>query len=420
MSLAGEARPDFELRPRAVSSYLGAAGWTLAEVAPGSEFWELHETPGRPVRLMLPLDQTYADYARRLHEAIRRLCVVYDWNLDQLATHVAAARSDFMYVRADQASPDGTIPLRQAESLLGGADNLLFFAACSAINPRSEHLGRRPDAAREFVEQDVRMGHTQRGSFVITILTRLDAADELPSYEIADTESSAPESRSSPVSGPEQPSTDTTSPAAESSQITGSAPSQTRLVRIAPFQRRVMSTLAQGLRSARALSLAADQASVEEAIDNGLSANLVSALESMTQHTGLRSLDITFSWAAAEPSPHPAIDTVSVDRNMIPVLPDLRERLRQRPPLPTRVTILGQVTRLERGEGDDIGTVTVTGVTGRSTQRQVRITLTGKAYNDAIRAHRARIPVSATGTLSKHRNAFWLEGPDLQFDAVAP
>ncbi len=383
---------DIDMSPRAIGRYLGSSGWSVVNDTPAFQLWEAPDHLGN---LLLPLDATYVDYATRMNEALSQLCSIHDWDAMQLATHVAGARSDFLYIRADQYSPDGSIPLSQAEALLSGASRMLYAAACSAVRPRANFSGRRPDVAREFFNE-VRMGHTQRGSFVITILTRLGASDAGPS---ADGEDSAS------AGGPTDLDT------SNAPQLDADGHSQTSAV--VPFERQVMATLATGVAAARSLALGSHDGTLEDAIERGVSSELVSAIEAMTDYQGLRSLDLSFDWAPSEQSSIPDVDSViRIDRDVLPGLPELAERLARKSPTPEpNAQVFGRVTRLERGVEDDEGTVTIHGtMDGVSGARTVRIAVTGKLYNAAIRAHRNRTPVVAEGTLTRQSNGWWLTG----------
>jgi hypothetical protein len=247
------------------------------------------------------------------------------------------------------------------------------------------------------------MGHTQHGSFVITILTRLGEEEIV---EINDRD-------------PEKSSDDVFTAASRDHDQAHNVDraTSTDQIRIPPFERRVMRTLAHGLESAREMALHTGSQTMDDAVNRGLSANMVDALDIMTSgFDGLRSLDLSFAWAIAEQSAAPSVEEVKVDRTVIPELGSLRERLERRPPGPDTATAYGQVTRLERGHDEESGTVTISGVVGE-VRRTVRIELSGKRYNDAIRAHRTRTTVTATGILTKRGNANWLVG-DVSFSEL--
>jgi hypothetical protein len=44
-------------------------------------------------------------------------------------------------------------PLKQAENLLNGAHRLLYAAACAAVQPKPNFVGRKPKAAGQFLDE---------------------------------------------------------------------------------------------------------------------------------------------------------------------------------------------------------------------------------------------------------------------------
>ena len=117
---------------------------------------------------MLPLDSTCVDYSDRLEEALRRLCEVNDWSIEQLASGVLQSRSDLLLIRADQTTSNESMPIRQVQKLLSGSVDMLVLAARATIAPKAYCCGGFPDLARDFLDHDLRMGHARRGSFVLT------------------------------------------------------------------------------------------------------------------------------------------------------------------------------------------------------------------------------------------------------------
>jgi hypothetical protein len=407
---------DVTLAPQSVAAYLGATGWSLSNINPGSQIWELQEGSTLQARLLLPLDPTYLDFGPRFDEALQKISRVYDWDGQRLIASILGARSDFLYIRADQVAVDGSIPLKQAEAMLTGAHALLLNAASSAVSPRPHYKGRRPGSATDFVNDDVRMGHTQRGSFIITILTRLDE-EEI----VSDPTEGLSVDRSEPLvdysdSGEIISLTADGEPSLAPFSSTRTTPTPGDVV-IAPFQRRAMAKLATGLQAAQQMATGNNDYNLDEAVRRGLSANLVGAISDMTKFEGLQSLDLSFSWAVAETAARPDVELVEINRQVMPALPLLQERLADRPASPSVETIVGKVIRLERGEDDDEGVVTISGIIERSTRQRAQVRLTGKDYNAAIRAHRSRRPVMVTGTREIVGRGVWLTG-EITFEVV--
>ncbi|OHV45414.1 hypothetical protein [Pseudofrankia sp. BMG5.36] len=396
---------DWDISPQSIASFLGTSGWTLQNADEAKEIWGLSENGSPRARLLLPLDPTYIDYDIRFQEAVERLCRVFDWDVEELTANVLSARTDVVLIRTDQAMQDESIPLVQARDVISGAVDMMEAAARASLEPRAQYVGQRPNAVRDFVDGDVRMGHTQRGSFVVTVLTRLAEDDVIHTDEFGDA-AEAPRSQRGRA---------WTVPAARAGngirQYAQGPSGGPAMVRIPPFQRRVMATLALALSETRDLSLrqTAD-ADLDLAVSRGVSANLCESLLTMTRFEGLRALDVSFRWAPAEAVPPPTVNQVVFDRDVIAGIGAIGRSLR-RAPEKVKSTIYGRVTRLERGEDDDDGVVTISGVVGRSTRRTVRIPVRGEQYDLAIVAHRQRQPVTVTGELRKVKNTYTFDGP---------
>ncbi|GAA3479143.1 hypothetical protein [Streptomyces yanii] len=244
------------LSPPAVSQFLAAHDWELeARQDHVREVWRLAGPNGNiEGRIMLPLAQDFADFQRRFEDTLVSLGHIHSMDAVELYEGILATRADLFFVRLDQAMLDGTIPFQQAEKTLQALYKMVRAAATTAADPSHSHRGRRPAGVAEFLEDDVRLGHTKRGSFVFTIVTRLgDPSPVLP---------------------------DQVDP-------------------ITPFPRRVMETLARGLETAERMTRHWDEQVLEEPGRSGLSAGLVESLEDMAQPVQLRQVDLSFEWAAA-------------------------------------------------------------------------------------------------------------------------
>ncbi|WP_107660804.1 hypothetical protein [Nocardia suismassiliense] len=361
------------LSPPAVSQYLASHDWQLeARDHNVKEIWRLPGEDGLLGRVMLPLATDYVDFPVRFRDTLQALAAIYDWDPAQLAERIAAARADLFFVRLDQEMTDGTIPFRQAETTLEALLTMMRAAATTADDPTHSHRGRRSATVTEFLEEDVRLGHTKPGSFVFTVVTRL--GDVLPPHEDG-----------SPT---------------------------------VPFPRKVMTTLATGLQSTKQLALDWDESALDRSGQLGLSAGLVESVLELTQPQTLRALDLSFDWAAAEPPPEVSTSRIIVDRNAMAGLPRVRERLVRREEPPRYTTLLGTVRTLNRddlGDEDQEATSIVlsTHVDGRP--RKVHVPLAGEEYAWAIRAHQSRQPIVVSGDLIFERGVWRLTG-DISVD----
>ncbi|ONH32966.1 hypothetical protein BL253_03860 [Pseudofrankia asymbiotica] len=324
---------------------------------------------------------------------------------------LAEGPADVLHLRLEPDDAVAGVSLGQARALFAGVARLLQAAAMAAIGPASRFAGRRPDAVKAFVEQDVRFVHAEADSPLLAVYTRLD---------------DGPPPGADPARGATAPG------AASAVGVAG----------LAPFQRRVGTTLAGALvevteairdhPTARRLPFAepaddpagpltepatatgpADGTATETApsplVLRGVSVDLCDALLGMVTAPRVRRMELAFYWAPHTGLDTPAVVRVALRRDDVEALLRLRAALAALSERP-RTAVYGQVTRLDRGEADDGGIATIRGVVGRSTPRTVQVAVSGPEYDDAIRAYRTREPVVATGRLRRHGGVHVLTG----------
>lgn len=369
------------LQPRSVAEYLATQEWACLADKPFGQLWALPEQPtGQVSSIMLPKDPAAGDYDRRINESLTLLTRILDMSASELAEAVSTVHADLFFVRVDQSMKDGTIPLRQATQLLENIDQMIKSAALATYNPLHSGLGKVPNTVKEFLDDDVRMGHTKRGSFIITVAAR---HDQLP-------EPSANSSPSAPDSVDEVPAIALT------------------------YTRRVMTTLSTALDATRRHVVRGnDFMGLDEAVHAGVRLPLVEALSEMGSTKGLRALDMTFNWSQSQPRPESKVPSeVTFNVDSLGSLNDVSARLR-REVVPKDETLVGPVTELRRPErydpSMDSGEIVLRAeVEGRL--RKVRVELAGEDYDWAIVAHRERLPFTVSGTLGKKGNSWSLTG----------
>jgi len=374
---------ELGLSPDDIAAYLATSGWELEQsYGPAAEIWRLDQSQ---TRVLLPRDSSYLDYQSRLTDAVMLLGALHDWTPQQLAVSVLQTRADVLYIRAEQTDLNGSIPLKQADALVSGSLHMLEAAALATVRPQAVYPNRRPRTVVDFVNEDLRMGHTQRGSFIITILTRLGQDTEA---EVPPPLSPDPDVQAEPDAGVVEP----------------------RVIRIPAFQRRVMTTLSTGLEAAARTAGDPQMVSLAAGVDQGASSNLYAALNEMTTYEGLGSLDFSFAWAPAVPQSLDVESAVIFTRDEVPRLGAARDQLRKRPAI-VKDSVTGQVVRLERGAQKEEGVITITGVVGEGRTRNVRLSLQGETYRQAVRAHERRSPVTCSGELERKGNSYWMRNP---------
>lgn len=364
------------LTPANIAQFLATRDWICRTDRKVDQVWVLDEGSGaRPISVLLPRQPSFVDFPKRLREAIETIAMTYDLGLPALAEQIASIRADLFFIRVDQRFDDGTIPLRQASSLLESIDQMIRAAALAAHNPQSTGRGRIPDTVSEFLNEDVRMGHTKKGSFIITVAARIGEDEPV--------EESAPD------------------------QIADVAPS---------FARRTMTTLARSLDVTRRYASSRDGfAGIADAVEQGMRLQVVQALQEIGNSDGIRSLDLSFEWAPAEPQNSMVPNHVSLDRVLIDQLPEIERRLVRRAE-PERITIVGPVKELKRqddgaGPAEDIGGEVVVHAEIGGRIRRVTVPLNTSDMSLAITAFRDRLPFTASGEIVKRGNTWRLAEP---------
>lgn len=298
------------LTPLDVSQYLAANDWHLERQDESKEIWSLAGVGSRGrVRVMLPTATDYADFQQRFQDLLYALGRIYDWDANRLQESIAATYADFFFVRLDQDMSDAMIPFGQAARSMDALYKMLEAAATITVDLDQSRQEENTSGVTEFLEGDVRLGHTKRGSFVFTIVARLGNGVDLASEH-------------------------------ETS-----------------FSRRAMETLARGLETTRDVARNWDPRVLESPDELGFSANLVESLEELSRPTALRNLDLSFGWAAAGPPARFGRERIVLDRGLMGRLPEVRERIsrseaRRKSSGSRRVAFVGTVLSFGRDRDD--------------------------------------------------------------------
>lgn len=246
------------LKPLEVAQYLRAKGWRQeGDLGSKATLWVANTDATDEI--VLPMRRDFGDFDLRMAELLRVLEKVEARSQLDILRDLQAASSDLIRIRAPAGNAaDGTIPIEAAVAFVERARDLMLAAACAALDKRSYFATRKPAQATDYLDQ-VRMGQTERGSFVLTILSPVT-----PLLKPDDTRLLFP------LEPPE------------------------------PYERSVTRTLALSLSAVRtAADTAATQGDLKpfsDAVGQGVSANLCEALVGLAQVSPSDGLDIGISW----------------------------------------------------------------------------------------------------------------------------
>ena len=336
--------------PGALSAYARASGWIKAErYGDHSDVYAAAELP----EIILPRHQRLADYASVVWQLIEVFAKAAETDELVLYRDLVTADRDVLRVRAPDGEA-GSVNVSDGVTLMHGARDMLLSAACSLSSPQPLYRAGANKEASEYLKQ-VRMGQTEQGSFVITLL--------------------------SPVVPPRM-QLGLSSDWAQDDD---------------PIERRITRRLVGALtavREATEITIAGDADAFFRAIEHGVSANLCEALVSVMEP--FREIDVTVTWARTRPAPQ-ARDIVRFAASDAPILREAARSFRSREPQPDQ-TLVGFVRMLKRSKEERDGTVTLlTSIDGRN--QSVTTVLKQADYERAVSAHGERASVVVKGDL---------------------
>ena len=356
------------LRPTEVTAYLRASGWNEQQRRDTWAVW----TKDDDIEIIVPLSRELQDFALRMGDVLRTLSMIEQRSELAIFVDLTTISADVIRVRASEPeSADGTVSLVEGVMLVQEAMDMMAAAACATVAPKPLYRARRPQEAADYL-RGLRLGQTERGSFVVTIVSRV------------------------------------------SPSLAGPRAFHEELFSEEPFERRVSYTLVESLAAVRSAAESAASKATFDAFANGVSegvsANLCDALVGMGRHlSDSASLSVEVSWARTRATRKGVVSQVAFPREFIPIFEEAARLFRERSPF-EEFEVRGVVKRLDRPEGADTGTATVVAPIDNRF-RPVSMILGGTDYQVAIQSHDRRVPMIAEGILTKQGRSLILQNP---------
>ena len=357
------------LAPFEVAAYLRSRGWQ--EHTEHSQEWASF-TLGGDYEVSLPLSTDLRDFPYRMFDALKTLEVVESRDQLEILADLKASASDVVRVRlTDPDAQDGSLPLERAADVISRSFDMMFSVACSAVEPKYFYPSRKPRPASDYMK-NVRMGQTERGSFVVTILSRVTPA---LSHSQERDEEAMP----------------------------------------APFERQVTQLLSSALHaisdSAKVAAATGDIKPFESSVTHGVSANLCDALAGMSEVEGSqRDVEVSLAWARVRPAKQGPLLRYRLGRDIVPVLREVARVFKSRAPQ-EEFEVRGPIFRVVRDPPSaPEGEVTIAGFVDGS-PRNIWAHLAENEYLLAADAFKNRQLVSVSGVLRKEGRRYWLHNP---------
>ncbi len=353
-----DRRTLLAISPAALSAYARGAGWHRGERYRTHS--DVYVGDSRP-KIIVPRTERLGDYASIVASLIETFAEVGEQDESSVYGSLVTADRDVIRLRVAE-SDDGSVTLVDGVSLVRSARDLVLWAACSLREPQPVYQAGANPEATDLLNQ-MRLGQTDQGSFVVTLLTPVVPPPVRALLPVTD-DFDAPIARRT--------------------------------------TRRLLDALVETRQAAERSSMA-DENAFEGAWGRGVNANLCEALARMVER--FRSLDIGVSWARTRPTTTPG-DIVRFGRADAPVLREVARSFRQRAPR-RDVRLHGFVRLRERSEVHDAGTIKLaTDIDGQ--QQSVRTVLAHADYERAVQAHKDRSLVVLTGDLERTRQGWRL------------
>lgn len=352
-----------EVSPISLAAYAKTHGWKKASAY--AEHADVYSAEDRP-EILIPRTRNIGDYASVVLRLIEIFTEVGGESQLSVYRDLMTADRDLIRVRAGEVS--GGIAVGDAVALVEASRDMLLAATCSLKNPRPLYRAGANQEAADFLRR-VQMGQTERGSFVVTLLT--------------------------PVVPPPIP-----------------PPLDPEWTGVEPSERKISKRLVEALEATRRsveMAASGDTAAFGGAVRQGVSANLCEALSTLMER--FSTVEVGVAWARSFPADPPS-QTVQFDRAAAPILQAAARAFRDRAPK-EGVEVVGFVQRLHREEEEADGEISLHARIPGSAGRMHTITaiLEEADYERAIDAHRRKLTVIAEGDLHRIGRRWRLRNP---------
>lgn len=356
---------ESELRsiaPASLETLFSDLGWVRHGGVPGLSNQWIYSDGQHEYSAVVPLEPSFDDYPGQVWASIERLALTYPHSLESLMVDLVIPGLDEITSRKDAPTLRGSIQWKAAEDQIIGFRQTLT-AAAKATEARERHFGvTHRKMGQDFLNQ-LRMGQTRVGSFVVTALSPIGVIPTVDQGQTYDNHLGA----------------------------TG---------------RTVLETLAVSLNTL--LNASDDYLTTgfvelfDEAIPSGVSLDLINGVRKNLGDA--TASETTISWSPRIDSPQSAGDSkIIFESRHAPALKVASKRLRELD-AQKHVNIVGMVTALERAKPGEPGEIVVDVIDG-SEANTVRVTLDNE-YNEAVDYHKSGYLVRIIGVQERENTKY--------------
>ncbi|MFF4933728.1 hypothetical protein ACFY2H_33255 [Streptomyces griseofuscus] len=344
-----------------IESYLRHSGWQRSLAGPLAEIW--HPAHDEDSSVLVPKKSTSPDFSTNLKILTREVSRLENRPEADVRLEISRQFIDVTDLRAeDEEIADGTIPLTSGIGLFNSAHRLMVSAAAAALQRQSYYGNSMPRAAHKHARR-MRLGQTRPGSYIVPVISSARFGS------LISTEFDEPRLQAS----------------ADESY----------------FERRMLTTLSRALETLSELTVnrgnPPPKSDVLDAVDEGVSSELCSAVLDAIGRGSVDVFDVTFNWAPSSPAPNGIAGKVEFPGESARIIEKIEGDLKEAD-APAERVLYGVIRRLSLKKNDTVGHVALETVLEGKT-RIVNFELPLHIYRRAAHYHGERRPVVVRGIL---------------------
>jgi hypothetical protein len=354
-----------KILPVNCEAYLKNKGWNeTGKLGKSAKIFGKTDDYGRLFEVLVPVKTSVGDFKSVLLNLLIELQNFEDRSLDYIANDIVLSKFDVFRIIAYKGDTTASLPLEDAKTLLDRSFAMMAFSAQSIKTHQPYFQSRYHNEVNTFLSK-LRMGHTERGSFVLTLQT----------------------------------------PIAPVLSISKSLFEDEPLISDEPFERQVTTRLCSLISEADTIANEPDSEILPQSTTRGMSANFLESLADITEISGESGVNLDMTWAAIRPV-NPVWNIKNefiIEKEKIEILREAGQILRTQIP-EKNIEIVGFVIRLDSDDPSVSGTIKLNDIT-TSPQRVITTTLNDEQYRKAIDAHKLGEIVILKGDLQKSGRA---------------
>lgn len=363
------------LRLDDVQLYLSSRGWKTEASASSSKAVAYVFPSESDAEIFLPRDRDLADFVQRVADVVQMLAAVEERSPWAILNDLLIPPADV--IRLQVTAPDSTLgllPLDEGIHLIEGGRAMLLAAACSAHQPQSYYPRQAFKEATNFL-RSCRLGQTERGSFVATIMAPVPPQIERQKSFLGEDEEFAFDTQ--------------------------------------PFARKATLRLMSALNHITNAIQNASHDTILDGVNLGVSANLCDAVAGMQPGGDQAHLQVRMSWSRNRPNvPTSVSANVSFSQTAFSIVKEVGRQLREEPST-RRTRIEGHVVglRAEPSLIEDFQGVAILRSVIAGASARVQVALGREEYAIACDAHRDARQIVVTGLLHRETKLYRLLEP---------